>query len=492
MKNTEFFRIFNTFMEKPMNKKDIVTDTSLEWHGNPEISTVLPAPTEIDSVLSLPLKQAITKISGPAIGSMLFIMIFNLIDIWWVSKLGAEALAGISAASFILWALHALATLAATGINALVARYIGSGRRSHAGYCVGQGLLLTFLFSIVLSIAGLFVQDAVFHKMGLDGMIHQYAMEYMSIILYGLCALFLAFGIDSAFRGTGDTKTPLKVIGAGLMLNMILDPLLIFGIGPFPEMQAGGAALATVLAHLCIAVVLIRRLSRRSLHIAIHCKPKSILHPRMLGRIIRIGTPIAFSGLMFSLSYMVLTGIITDYGYTPLAALGLGHRIEGISYNTAVGFSFAAATLVGQNLGAHRPDVAEKAAWLCVLYISIILGLLSIVFYVFGDSLIRLFISDPAVVAEGADYLKIIAFFEIFLGFEIVLEGAFGGAGNSLPPMIISVPLTWLRIPLALLLAGTLGWGSSGIWWAISLTTALKGIILGLWFKRGHWKTKRI
>ncbi|MDZ7725163.1 MAG: MATE family efflux transporter [candidate division KSB1 bacterium] len=468
-------------------KEDIVTDSSLEWHGNPEVSTVLPAPEQVDNVLSLPLKQAIFKISGPAIGSMLIIMVFNLIDIWWVSKLGAEALAGISAASFILWALQALATLAGTGINSLVARYIGSGRRSHASTCIGQGLLLTVLLSVVLTLLGLIFQKSIFTKMGLEGMIFQHAIDYQSIILYGLFAIFTAFAVDSAFRGTGDTHTPLKVIAAGLTLNMILDPLLIFGYGPFPELQAGGAALATVIAHLLIAVILIFLLPRRSLHIAIHWKRHSLVHFPMLKRIIHIGSPIAFNGVMFCLSYMILTTIITDYGYNSLAALGLGHRIEGISYNMSVGFSFAAATLVGQYLGARRPRTAEKAAWLCVLYISIILAILSIVFYFFGSSLIRLFISDPAVIAEGADYLKIIAIFEIFLGFEIVLEGAFGGAGNSLPPMMIAAPLTWLRIPLALFLAGTLGWGSTGIWWAISLTTGLKGIILGFWFKRGRW-----
>ena len=475
-----------------MDKEDLVTDANLEWHGNPEVSTVIPAPQEIDSVLSLPLKQAIARISGPAIGSMLFIMVFNLIDIWWVSKLGAQALAGISAASFIIWALHALATLAGTGINSLVARYTGSGRQKHANYCIGQGIIFTLLLSVLLSTIGLFFQSAVFFKMGLYGLIHQYAVDYLSVILYGLSTIFLAFAVDSAFRGTGDTRTPLKIIAAGLTLNMILDPLLIFGYGPFPRMEAAGAALATVIAHLLIALILMTMLSRRSLRISIHWKYRSILHPGMLSRIIRIGSPIALNGVMFCLSYMALTAIITEYGYNPLAALGLGHRIEGISYNTAVGFSFAAATLVGQNLGAHRPETAEKAAWLCVLYISIILGLLSIVFYFFGSSLIRLFINDPAVIAEGAEYLKIIALFEIFLGFEVVLEGAFGGAGNSLPPMLISVPLTWLRIPLSLFLAGTLGWGATGIWWAISLTTGLKGIILGLWFKRGRWKLQRI
>lgn len=475
-----------------MQQKGKLTDPNLEWHGAPEPSTVLPTPDETNAILSLSIKRAILKIAGPAMGSMLFIQAFNLIDIWWVSKLGADALAGISAASFMVWMLHALAMLAGTGITALVARYIGSKRPGHASYCVGQGLLLTFFLSLLLSGVGLLSQQFIFQKMGLSGMTCSYAHDYMSVIFYGLSAIFLALGIDSAFRGTGNTRTPLKVIVAGLTLNMILDPLLMFGYGPFPELQAAGAAWATIIAHLFIAVILILLFSKHKVHISIHWNVSSWVHTRMMRRIMRIGYPIAFNGVMFCLSYMVLTRVITDFGNTPLAALGLGHRIEGLSYNTAVGFSFAAATLVGQNLGARRPKTAEKSAWLCILYISLILGSLSIIFYVWGDHLIALFINDPAVIKEGAEYLKIIAIFEIFLGFEVVLEGAFSGAGNSLPPMLICVPLTWLRIPLALLCSGPLGWGSLGIWWSISLTTGLKGIILGLWFKLGRWKQKSI
>jgi Na+-driven multidrug efflux pump len=189
---------------------------------------------------------------------------------------------------------------------------------------------------------------------------------------------------------------------------------------------------------------------------------------------------------------MVLTRFITDFGAGPLAALGLGHRIEGMSYNVAVGFSFAASTLVGQNLGANKPERAEKAVWLNILYISLFLIFISLVFYFFGRHIIRFFIDDPDVIREGTQYLKVIALCEVFLGFEIVLEGAFSGAGNSLPPMLISVPLTWARIPLSLFFAHTLGMGSLGIWLSISLTTALKGIVMAFWFRRGHWKTHRV
>ena len=233
-------------------------------------------------------------------------------------------------------------------------------------------------------------------------------------------------------------------------------------------------------------------LQKRTVRIAFFHGKQKWINRNVIRRLTKIGAPIAFSGVMFSASYMILTGIITRFGSPALAALGLGHRIEGLSYFTAVGFSVAASTLVGQNIGAGKLRRAETAAWLVALYVVIYLGVVSLVYYFFARNIIGFFIDDPAVIVEGTRYLKIIAVLEIFLGLEIVFEGAFSGAGNSLPPMMISVPLTWARIPLALLLAETLVMGSNGVWWAISVTTGLKGMLLAFWWSRGRWKNRQV
>ncbi len=466
-------------------------ETPLDWHASPETAHLLPQHEDEPELTRMPLSRAIVKLAGPAIGSMLFIMIFNLVDAWWVSKLGAEPLAGISAASFIMWALQAIAMLISAGVNAMVARFVGSRDPNSASHVIGQAVLLAIFVALLNSAAGLFMARPTFRLMGLSDSVLLSAMDYMQVILYGLVFLYLAYTLDAAFRGTGDTRTPLKIIGVGLSINMILDPFLIFGIGPFPRLEAAGAGLATILAHLFIVVWAVIIIQRRTIHITFRPK-KQIVDLPMMWRISKIGAPVAISGFLFSTSYMILTRIITGFGPSALAALGLGHRIEGLSYNVAVGFSFAASTLVGQNLGAQKPDRAEKSAWLNILYISIFLVFVSLLFYFMSEQIIRFFIDDPAVIAEGKRYLKIIAIFEVFLGFEIVLEGAFSGAGNTIPPMLISVPLTWARIPLALLFANTLNLGSDGVWWAISSTTALKGILMALWFKRGRWKQKEI
>jgi len=476
-----------------MNKNDIKSKESpLDWHSNPEASTVMPSPDYEPELTQIPLSRAIFKLAWPAIGSMVFIMIFGLVDAWWVGKLGAEELAGVSAAAFIMWALQSIAVLVETGVNAMVSRFYGANEKRLAGLVVGQSVFLTSTIALLNTGIGLAIQHKVFELMGLNGVVLQSALDYMTVILYGLISIFLGFALDAAFRGTGDTKTPFIVISIGLTLNMILDPLLIFGIGPFPEMGVSGAALATIIAHVMIVVAFVLILLRRDVTIIFKDEKSRWLNFDIMWRITKIGAPIATSGFLFSLSYMILTRFITEFGSGLLAALGLGHRIEGLSYHVSVGFSFAASTLVGQNLGANKPDRAEKATWLTVAYISAFLIIVSFIFYFLGAHIIRFFIDDPEVIREGAQYLKIIALFEVFLGFEIVLEGAFGGAGNSLPPMLISVPLTWARIPLALLLAHTFGMGSLGIWLAISVTTGLKGIVMALWFRRGKWKVQKV
>ncbi|MBN1466001.1 MATE family efflux transporter [candidate division KSB1 bacterium] len=477
-----------------MSEKTFIpsADPPLDWHSSPEAANLLPHPAEEPELTRIPLSRAIFKLAGPAIGSMLFIMLFGLVDAWWVGKLGAGPLAGVSAASFVLWALQSIAVLVETGVNAMVARFVGAGERRLAGLVIGQAILLASAIALLTSGLGLALQRSIFRLMGLEDVVMHTALDYMTITLYGLIAIFLAFAVDAAFRGAGDTRTPLKIISVGLTLNMIIDPLFIFGIGPFPRLEAAGAALATVLAHAVIVLWSLYLLRRRDIGITFRDERSRLLNLGIMWRLCKIGAPIATSGFLFSLSYMILSRFITEFGYGPLAALGLGHRIEGLSYYVAVGFSFAASILVGQNLGAHKPERAEKAVWLSVAYISIFLFFVSLVYFFFGAAIVRFFIDDPQAIKEGASYLRIIAIFEIFLGFEIVLEGAFSGAGNSLPPMLISVPLTWLRIPLALLFAHGLGMGSLGIWLAISVTTGLKGIVMAFWFRRGRWKLQAV
>jgi putative MATE family efflux protein len=471
-----------------LNKDNNSQETPINWPASPEGSSILPHIKQEPILTTIPISKAIFKLAGPAIVSMLLLMVFNLVDIWWVSRLGPESLAGVSAAAFILWALESMGTLASTGVTSMVAKFIGSNHTDNANKAANIGFYFSIVFALLLGISGLGFSSIMFSKMGLNGLAHTAANDYMCYIYVGLACIFTSMVVDAVFRGSGDTKTPLKIMSIAFTINAVIDPIFIFGIGPIPRMEAGGAAFATILSHTLITLWGIFILNKR--FVSIRLKVKNPINFDFLWKIIKIGSPIAFSGVMFSGSYMVLTHIITRFNAEALAALGLGHRIEGVAYFTAVGFALSAQTLVGQNLGAQKPNRASRAAWLSTLYICILLAVISFCFYFYPKAILKIFTSDPEVLEQGVAYLKIIALFEIFMGFEIVLEGAFAGAGNSLPPMLVIVPLTWARIPLSILFTSEFHLGINGIWLSIGTTTALKGLVLAFLFYRGNWKNK--
>jgi putative MATE family efflux protein len=209
-------------------------------------------------------------------------------------------------------------------------------------------------------------------------------------------------------------------------------------------------------------------------------------------KILKIGLPLSASGILFIVVYIFLNKVTASFGTEAIAALGIGNRMESISFLTCFGFSQAASALVGQNLGAKKPERAEKCAWRTVHIVVLITGFVSVMFLVFPKWIASFFISDPKVVEIAIDYLRILALSQVFMALEIVLEGSFSGAGNTIPPMTVSIPGSILRIPLAYLIAIFWGIGVDGVWWAITLTSIAKGTTLAFWFKQGKWKTKKV
>ena len=225
--------------------------------------------------------------------------------------------------------------------------------------------------------------------------------------------------------------------------------------------------------------------------IIIYDKPEIYPDP-VVHRIIKIGIPPSIAGIVFSIVYLFINRITAHFGTQSIAALGIGNRMESLSYMTCFGFSIAAATLVGQNLGAGKPERASQSAWRTVYITSFITGGVSILFLSLPKAISSFFITDSQVIPIAVDYLRILSISQVFMAWEIVLEGAFSGAGDTLPPMMVSLPGSILRIPLAYLLAMTLGLGINGVWWSITLTSIVKGILLAFWFKQGKWKKRQI
>jgi putative MATE family efflux protein len=437
-----------------------------------------------------PIISTIFRLAWPVIISMFVETARGIANMFWVGKLGAVNLAAVVSATFLTWFIYVLSDVISVGTVALVARYVGAKEEAKAGYVARQAYLFAIVSSLSLAIFMILLGGRyAFHLMGTEPEVTRLGVDFVRIVFAGTTFLFLIETFGACFRGSGDTQTPMKVLLSSLGLNIALDPLLIFGIGPFPRMGISGAALATFLSQGTGAVIYLFLIIRGKLRFKFSLLPKFNLDFSIIQKIVKIGLPLSTSGIVFIVVYIFLNKVTATFGTEAIAALGIGNRMESLSFLTCFGFSQAAAALVGQNLGAIKPERAEKCAWRTVHIVVLITGVISIIFFLFPRWISSFFISDPKVVEIAIDYLRILALSQVFMALEIVLEGSFSGAGNTIPPMSVSIPGSVLRVPLAYLIAIFWGVGVNGVWWAITLTTIGKGTTLAFWFKQGNWKS---
>jgi putative MATE family efflux protein len=345
-------------------------------------------------------------------------------------------------------------------------------------------VVYALIAGLAVSLIGLAVADAMFRLMTVPPEVARLGRAYLHTWLLGAPLVFGFFAVEATFRASGDTRTPFTILAGSVLLSIALDPLLISGIGPFPRLGVEGAALASVMVRgvgfLAGVVIAVRRGLIRG----------SAPDWRAVPAIVRIGAPLSLAGVLLSVIYMWLTRFTSRFGTPALAALGIGHKMEGLGFLAISGFALAASALVGQNLGARQEARAQQAVRLTVSYCLVVTVSSAAAFLLIPERLVSLFTSDPTVVADGVLYLRVIAFAQIGQSFELILEGALAGAGYTFWPQIASTTLTALRIPLA-------AWWSSafglvGIWLALSLTAIARGVAMMLFWKSGRWRTARV
>lgn len=451
-----------------------------------------PLPTETTHPLSGPLSRQIWRLFWPAFMAMLFETANTVANVFWVGKLGTGPVAGVVSSMFILWLAFSLLNIVISGVIATVARSLGARRPELARHYATQALFFALTFGFLVGVGGVLFGQYFFRTMGNEPQVAALGYRYLAPLSAFLPFLFGAETVASIFRASGDAKTPMLVTSSALIFNIALNPCLIFGLGPFPQLGVSGAGLSTGIAYMAelAAFLLLIHIRKPAFAPGIITKIKP--DPKTIWEIVKIGLPISISGIAFTVVYLFLDNLASSFGVFALAALGFGNRIESISFLTCFAFSVAAATLVGQYLGAKDPEGAQKAAYRTTFYAAAVTGVLMVIFLLLPYPIVRLFSSDPQVIEAAVAYLRIIAISQIFMGFEIVLEGAFAGSGDTWPAMLISVPGSLARIPLAYFFGQTLNWGVPGIWWAITLTTVARGAVMLFWFSRGGWKKKKV
>ena len=410
---------------------------------------------------------------------------FNLIDSIWVGRLiGPAALAAVSTAGFYIWVALSLGEMVEIGLIAVAARRHGEGNPEQAARAAAAAVAYALLAGLVVSIAGWLVMGTMFRVMKIPSEVATLGRAYLSTWLLGAPLVFGFFAIEATFRAAGDTRTPFLMLAGSVCFSIALDPLLIAGVGPFPRLGVEGAALASVMVRgggflLGLVIALRRGLLR-------------IGAPdwRTLPTIIRIGAPLSLAGVLLSVIYMWLTRFTSRFGTPALAALGVGHKMEGLGFIAISGFALAAGALVGQNLGAGQEARAREAVRLTVEYCLAVTVTTAIAFLLVPGRLVSLFTRDPQVIADGVLYLRVIAFAQIGQSFELILEGALAGAGYTFWPQIVSTSLTALRIPLAAWWSRRIG--LLGIWLALSVTAISRGVAMILFWKGGRWRTVRV
>ena len=446
---------------------------------------VLTGGVRTASVVDDPLSVVVRRLALPAVASNVLMTVFASVDAFWVgTRIGARGLAAVSTAVFWIWMVIALAEMVSVGLTAVAARRHGERRSAEAARIVGEAMSFALALGAVVGIVGALSVDRLFALMQTPPEVTALGRDYLRIYFLGSPLIYGYFAVDAAFRAAGDTRTPFVLLLASTLCTLALDPVLILGLGGAPRLGISGAAIALVLTRGGAFLIGFMLLTRRGM---LRVRP---ITATTLKSIARVGLPTALTGITFSVIYVALTRTTTQFGTPALAALGLGHRVESWLYTIGVGFGAAAAAIVGQNLGAGRPDRAERAGWITLGYATVPAFIAAVAALTIPERLAGLFTNDPEVIDVAVHYLRISAIAELTVCAEIVLEGALGGAGHTIPPMLTSTALTALRIPVAWWAASR--WGVDGIWWTISLTAAARGLAMIALWRAGGWKHKSV
>lgn len=433
------------------------------------------------------LIKEIFRIALPAIGGFLGLILFDFIDIFWIEKMGTEAVASVASAGFIIGSIYAIIQIPSSSCTSLVAKFYGANMQKRCWEVVIEATWLGFFMGLLIAIGLLPFIDTFFALMGLEPSASAIAIDYLKILLYGMPFIFIDQLFGNVFNAYGDNKISNLIMLLCLFVNGVLDPLFMFGWLGFPKLGVAGAAIATLIGH--ITSLLLRGYFLRKKNYIPQLKAFLRIRYYYVKEILLIGIPNSCASLVFSLIYPVLMRQITPFGVIHVSAIGVCHRLESFPYFVAQGFAVATTSLTGYYLGKHETYKIKKILD-CCLYLSSIAIAPFIFICLFCPHLaVGTITTDYSLIEAGAVYLFIIGVFEIFMCYENMLIGVFTGLGKTLPTSLITLPLTIARIPLAWLFATMLSWGIEGIWWAISISTMLKGIGLLFLFKYYEKKT---
>ena len=435
-----------------------------------------------------PLRRAVILLAIPMVLEMAMESLFAVVDIFFVSRLGDEAMAGVALTESAITIIYTVAVGLSIGVTAMVARRTGEGDRDGASRAAAQAILLGVFLAIVFGVGGVVYAADILRIMGADANVVATGLPYIRVMLGGNVVIVLLFLQNAAFRGAGDAAIAMRVLWIANGLNIVLDPLLIFGFGPIPALGLQGAAIATTIGRGTAVLVQIYTLAglRGKLRVR---RPHLRVQPAIMARLVRLSATGTLQTFIGTASWIGLIRVTSSFGAEALAGYVIAVRVILFAILPAWGLSNAAATMVGQGLGAGDPERAERAVWISCKLNFVFLGVVGLLFVAFAPAIVSIFGGTGEAREVGVMGLRIVSIGFVFYAYGMVLTAAFNGAGAVWTPTILNFFCFWLwEIPLAWTLAFPVGLGPNGVFIAMTVAFSTLAVVSAVLFKRGKWK----
>jgi len=439
-----------------------------------------------------PIGRAIILLAIPMVMEMFMESLFMVVDIFWVAHLGADAMATVGLTESMLALVYTAAMGLSIGLGAMVARRIGEKNPEGAAEAAVQGIALGVMVAAVTGTLGAVFAPRLLGVMGASPEVIAVGSGYTRVMLGGNVVILLLFLINATFRGAGDAAIAMRVLWLANWINILLGPCLIFGLGPFPRLGVQGAAIATTIGRGIGVLYQIYRLMRRDGRIVIH-RDQLQLRPAVMRALLRLSGSGTFQVLVGTASWIGLVKIISTFGAQAVAGYTVGVRIIIFALLPSWGLANAAATMVGQGLGAKKPERAERAVWIAGLYNMYFLGAVGLVFVILAGPIVAVFTQDAAVAPVAVSCLRIVSCGYLFYAWGLVLTQSFNGAGDTWTPTWLNLFCFWLwEVPLAWVLAVHFGLGPSGVFLSITIAFSTLAVASAILFRRGGWKLRHV
>ena len=443
-----------------------------------------------DTITQGSLKSSIWKLAMPMMVGAALQDLFTLADLFFIGRLGHVAVAALSISGIILSVIMIVAIGISTGTTALIAHFVGKKDYNSADSVLFQTVVISIVCSVLMVFIGLFGTNGLLRVFGANAEVMTAASEYLRIAFLWSVFIFLFIALNQALRGSGDAIVPLKVLVFANIINIILDPLLIFGFGFFPRMEVAGSAAATVFSRAIGVIIILRHLlyGHSSLHF--HRGIFKVNFKVML-RMMKIGFFASLEVMLRQVSLLFLLPLITSFGTACLAAFGIVIRLRMVIMMLGFGMSGATAVLIGQNMGAGKPLRAAQSGWQTLKYYEYIVFPVAVIFFIFSPQIVGIFNDSPEVIEIGSSFLRFIAVTFPFLASSIILGKGVTGAGDTIAPAIAtSIAQLGFRVPIAYLAALGLGFGANGVWIGINVSDICQGLVMIWYFRTGYWQKR--